>query len=162
MKNTIMTGILTALLLTGCSSAQTKQQEREREAQIQRQEPADTPSELAGRAAMAFANAPNLTPEQKLRLSEIYSRVYTEAQKIRREMGKTKSLLFMTLAKADYKSKEIADLKSRIVVLDQERLILMFEALEDVQAVVGQGVEAEKIYKHFREYEQPGRIRDYE
>ncbi len=61
----------------------------------------------------------------------------------------------MTLAKVDYKDTEIKNLKNKIVHLDQERLNLMFGALDDVRKVVGMGIEAEKIYKHFQDYEMP-------
>lgn len=158
----LTTSILVVLVFAGCTSAPKKQIEREREAQIQMQEPADNPQQLIKRAALAFSNAPNLSAEQKARLNDIYVRVYLDALKIRRDMGKAKSLMFMTLAKMDYRSSEISDLKSRIVELDQKRLVLMFKALEDVQEIVGKGIEAEKIYKHFQDYEIPGSVRDYQ
>ncbi len=162
MKKVTTTLLLGSLVLTGCTSAKVRSEERERQMQIQMQEPADNGDQLMRRAAMAFSNSPGLNPEQKLRLNEIYTKVYIAASRIRREMGKTKSLLFMTLAKVDYRSAEITDLKSRIVSLDQERLTLMFKALDDVQAVVGKGIEAEKIYRHLEYYEVPGRMRDYD
>lgn len=162
MKKQTTTLLISLLLLAGCTSETKRQEEREREARIQMQAPADTPQDIVRRAALAFSNAPGLNQEQKVRLGEIYARVYIDAVRIRRDIGKTKSLLFSTLAKADYKSTEITELKNRIVELDHERLVLMFKALEDVQQVVGKGIEAEKIYKHFQDYEVPGRMRDYE
>ncbi|MFZ3229335.1 MAG: hypothetical protein WA160_03945 [Pseudobdellovibrio sp.] len=146
--------LLLAINLAACSSAK-KNEDATLAKQTQTQAPADTPDQIMERAALAFSNAEGLTPEQKTKLSAIYTRVYTESKKIRRDMGQSKSLLFMTLAKVDYKEKEIAQLKKQIIALDQKRLAIMFTALDDVQNVVGKGIEAEKIYKHFEYYENP-------
>lgn len=154
MKNiTIGLMALSLLLsLSSCTSA-TKTETAAIDNQIKTQAPADSPDQIRERAALAFSNAEGLTAEQKLKISVIYSRVYAESMRIRREMGQSKSLLFMTLAKVNYKDTEIKTLKSKIVRLDQERLNLMFGALDDVQGVVGKGVQAEKIYRHFQDYE---------
>lgn len=145
---------ITILALSSCGTAK-KERDEHLSLQVKMQEPADTPDQIMHRAAIAFSNAEGLTAQQKWMLSDIYSRVYTEAVQIRREMGQSKSLLFMTLAKVDYKKSEIDALKKKIVALDQRRLKIMFDALDDVQRIVGHGVEAEKIYKHFEDYEMP-------
>lgn len=160
MKNILIKLAALSLLLifSSCVSA-TKTESTVMDNQIKAQAPADSPDQIMARAALAFSNAEGLTAEQKLKLSAIYTRVYSEAMRIRREMGQSKSLLFMTLAKVNYKDSDIKNLKTKIVRLDQERLNLMFGALDDVQSVVGKGVQAEKIYKHFYDYEVPRHIR---
>lgn len=156
MKNKsimLYTSVAMALVvLLGCASAEL---EREQRQQIRAQPPADSPQEIMQRASAAFSNAPGLTPEQKTKLSAVYSQVYADAMEIRREMGQAKSLLFSKLASVNYKNKEIVNLKNRIVKLDQRRLDLMFNALGDVQKIVGTGDAAEKIYKHFEDHEVP-------
>lgn len=161
-KNIFAIGLgLLGLASAGCSSA--KKDETQLKQEIQAQAPADSPDQIMQRAAMAFSNAEGLSADQKLRLQAVYSRVYSESMKIRREMGQSKSLLFMTLAKVNYKAAEITSLKKKIITLDQRRLNLMFSALDEVQKIVGKGIEAEKIYKHFEDYEIPNRrIRDVE
>lgn len=145
-----------ALTLTACASSQ-KEKDAELAMKIHQQTPADNPDEIMRRAAIAFSNAEGLTAQQKWMLNDIYTRVYTESMRIRREMGQSKSLLFMTLAKVDYKAAEINQLKQKITDLDQRRLKIMFDALDDVQRIVGKGIESEKIYKHFQDYEMPNR-----
>lgn len=144
------------LSMISCSSA-SKKEVTELDLKISAQAPADSPDQIMERAALAFSNAEGLTAEQKLRLSSIYKRVYVESMRLRREIGQSKSLLFMTLAKVTYKESEITSLKKQIVSLDQQRLNLMFTALDDVQKVVGKGINAEKIYRHFRDNELPTR-----
>lgn len=143
------------LMIAACASSKTKKEDAALNAEVQAQAPADTPDQIMQRASYAFANAEGLTPEQKIKLGAIYSRVYTEGMSIRREIGQSKSLLFSVLAKVDYKADEITKLKKKIVDLDQKRLAIMFTALEEVQAVVGKGEQAAKIYKHLEHYENP-------
>lgn len=142
------------LIISGCSTPE-KKEETVLNEKIKAQEPADTPQHIAVRAAEAFSGAPGLSAEQKMKLHAIYTRVYSESMQIRRDIGQSKSLLFMTLANSDYKSADITRLKKKIVDLDQKRLTLMFDALQDVQKIVGKGIEAEKIYKHLHEHEVP-------
>ena len=155
MKLTVLSLLLS---LSSCVSA-TKNESTAMEIQMKAQAPADSPDQIMARAALAFSNAEGLTAEQKLKLNAIYTRVYIESMRIRREIGQGKSLLFMTLAKVNYKDSDIKNIKTKIVGLDQERLNLMFGALDDVQSVVGRGVQAEKIYKHFQDYEIPANMR---
>jgi hypothetical protein len=107
---------------------------------------------------MVFSDAEGLEPHQKAKLSEIYSNVYQQSMSIRREIGKSKSLLFATLASDNYKAIDVENLKTKIVDLDQQRLNIMFKALDDVQAVVGTGIGKSHIYKHFQEHEYPQHV----
>ncbi len=164
MKNILMKlSLLTALaFLISCTTAKKPDAETSTmDREIKYQTPADTPDQIMERAAYAFSNAPGLSAEQKLKLRAIYTRVYADSMRIRRDIGQSKSLLFMTLAKVDYKESEISKLKDKIVKLDMERLDIMFKALDDVRSVVGKGIEAEKIYKHLQDFEiQKFNLRD--
>jgi hypothetical protein len=151
--------IFALTLLAACAQRET-QKEVLQEQLIHSQRPADSPDEIVNRAATTFANAPGLTMDQKERLRQIYTQVYMDSMKIRREIGQAKSLIFSTLARKDYNSWEISDLKKRVVKLDQQRLDIMFKALDDVQSVVGRGQDMEKFYKYFQEHELPRDIHD--
>lgn len=156
--------ILSLTIIAGLTScANTDAKDSSLNNQIESQAPADTPQAIVERAASTFSNVEGINAKQRSRLSEIYTQVYFESTKIRREMGQAKSLLFQTLAKPEYKESDITKLKKKIISLDQKRLNLMFKALDDVQAVVGKGVtNADKIYQHFQDYEIPSRyMKDY-
>lgn len=148
----ISVAVFTLFLNTACSSTETNPDQK---AVVCPQEPAPSPQEIIQKAALAFSKAPGLTPDEKTRLNDIYTRIYMEALEIRQEMGQAKSLLFRKLASAKYKNKEIVDLKNKIVKLDKRRLNLMFEALDEVQEVVGHGEENEKLYKFFEDFDPP-------
>ena len=156
-KITSTLSLITLALLFGCTTPGRTEDEKLSD-KIHQQEPANSPQAIAMRAAETFSAAPGLTAEQKMKLRTIYSRVYAESMAIRQEIGQSKSLLFMNLANVDYKSKEVTNLKNKIVSLDQRRLKIMFDALDDVQAVVGKGIEAEKIYKYLYEFENPSKF----
>ncbi|MGZ3743959.1 MAG: hypothetical protein ACXWRE_09585 [Pseudobdellovibrionaceae bacterium] len=144
--------LLSSLLMAACSSAP---KPTELEKQVKAQPPADTPEQIAQRAAEAFSNAPGLSAEQKQKLLAIYAKTYAEAMGIRTEIGQNKSLLFKLIASTNYKSGDVNQLKKKIIALDQKRLAVMFQALEDVQKVVGYGADKEEIYKHLRDFEFP-------
>jgi hypothetical protein len=144
------------LLIAACSSEpKAEPKKTELEKQVTAQPAADTPEQIAQRAAESFSSAPGLSAEQKQKLMGIYSSTYAEAMAIRSEIGKSKSLLFKLIASTKYKSGDVSQLKKKITALDQKRLALMFQALEDVQKVVGYGADKEEIYKHLRDFEFP-------
>lgn len=167
MKTTTRFALLSLVILTGaagCASkpgaeskavATPKTEEQILDAKVQAEPSANTPDEIADRGAFDFITAPGLSREQKQKVMAIYVRVYKQAMDIRSEIGKSKSLLFKTVASQDFDSKDVQRLKDRIVKLDQKRLEIMFKALEDVQDIVGYGTDKEEIYKHFRDYEYP-------
>ncbi|HEY8271978.1 MAG TPA: hypothetical protein VIG33_13895 [Pseudobdellovibrionaceae bacterium] len=144
--------LLTAFLLGACSSEPKK---TELERQVKAQPEANSPEQIAQRAAEAFSGAPGLSAEQKQKLMAIYAKTYAEAMSIRAEIGQSKSLLFKLIASTNYKSTDVNQLKKKITALDQKRLAVMFQALEDVQKVVGYGADKEEIYKHLRDFEFP-------
>lgn len=145
MKNLIISCSV-LFMLTSCSSQFAREEEKQAE-QAMAQEPADTPEDIAMRAASIFENAPNLSLEQKSEISKIYNKVYDDSMGIRRDIGQYKSLLYMTLVKENYKSTEVDRITKKIVALDKQRLDIMFKALKDVQKIIGHGADKEKIYK---------------
>ena len=152
MIKTTIISLLSILCLASCSSYRVNEEAQAKE--VKAELPADTPQQMAMRAAEIFSNAPNLSDEQKKQLHTIYTNVYEEAMTIRREIGQNKSWLNKTLVKSDYKSSEVNTLKNKIVALDKKRLNIMFKALKDVQKIVGQGPDKENIYKHLSNYER--------
>ncbi|MFN7454244.1 MAG: hypothetical protein ACK5RO_06245 [Pseudobdellovibrionaceae bacterium] len=141
-----------AFSFVACASTS---QETPVEQQVKVEKPANSPEAIAARAAEVFATAPGLTEDQRAQLAAVYGSVFKEATKIRGEIGQSKSLLFKMLASKGMKSKEITELKNKIVGLDQRRLELMFKAMEDVQKIVGTGPEKEEIYRRLRDYDHP-------
>jgi hypothetical protein len=154
---------LTLSILTACtfkgirseSAEISKPKSETLQERIAAEPPANDPAAIAERAANAFINAEGLSGSERLKLIEIYRRTYKEAIEIRSEIGKSKSLLFKMISTTAYNSREVDALKQIIVDLDQRRLIVMFKALADVQAVVGYGTGKEKFYKHFYDFEYP-------
>jgi PBP1b-binding outer membrane lipoprotein LpoB len=146
---------LLAVLALFVSACTTEQKKAEMDQTVKAQPTANSPEQIAQRAAESFANAPGLTADQKQKLMGIYAKTYGEATAIRTELGQSKSLLFKLVADSKTKSSEVNLLKKKITNLDQKRLALMFQALDEVQAVVGYGSDRDEIYKHLRDFEYP-------
>lgn len=123
--------------------------------QIKSEPPAESPEAIANRGAEAFIQSPQLSQDQKRKVMKVYLDTYHEAMRIRGEIGKSKSLLFKLAATKKFESKEIGELKTYIVKLDQERLAVMFKALKDVQDIVGTGPDREELWKRFQDFELP-------
>lgn len=153
LKNVMLVvGSLFCLLQLGCASQATSS-DKALDRQIEKQPEANNPQEILKRAAAAFSHAPGLSNDQKDKLADVYVKTYFEAMEIRKEIGKSKSLLFERVADSETDSRELEKLKQKIVDLDQRRLTVMFKALADVQAIVGYGADKKEIYKHLRDFE---------
>jgi hypothetical protein len=147
--------ILSVSLLMGTACATPSADHRKLDADVRAEPTANTPDAIAERGAHAFIDAPGLSDGQKEKLLGVFNQTYASAMTIRKDIGQSKSLLFKLVASKDFKSKEVEDLKKRIVDLDQKRIKIMFKALADVQAIVGTGDDKEEIYKHFYDFEYP-------
>lgn len=147
MLNFKMTLSVFAMILvsSGCANhppvEETKQGQQAEEQMV-----AQKPQAAAVNVAAIFANAPDLTDEQKQKLQAIHANVYEEAMAIRGEINENRSLLYNTLVMSDYSSAEVNNLKKKIVSLDKKRLDVMFKALKDVQKIVGRGKDKVNIY----------------
>lgn len=144
----------TLLTMTGCATKPADTSTLDQ--RIRSERPADTPEEIAQRAADVFSSAPGLTMEQRAKLNALYLKTYADSRQIRKEIGQMKSLLFKEAATKKFKSKDINELTSRITDADQRRLNLMFRALEEMQAIVGTGDDKKELYEYLRQYDQPG------
>lgn len=140
--------------LVGCAT--TTNDNLDLDQRIKKEKPANTPEEIAQRAAEVFSTAPGLTGEQRKKLYALYLKTYEEARVIRKEIGQMKSLLFKEAAIKKFASKEVNELTSRIVQADQRRLNVMFAALEEMQKIVGYGDDKKELYEHLRNYDYPG------
>jgi hypothetical protein len=156
MNHSSRVGLFSFFLIMsiGCSS-NSERAEKELNAKISAERPANNPDEIANRAAMSFITTPGLSEDQRQKLMAVYMKTYLGAEEIRGEIGKSKSLMFKMIAEKQFDSPEMVAIKNKVVDLDQKRLNLMFRALEDVQLIVGVGVDKAKFYKHFEMYEVP-------
>ncbi|MEK2646210.1 hypothetical protein [Bdellovibrio sp. BCCA] len=142
------------LLCSGCASTETKQSSLDQ--RIHAEPQANTPEEIASRAAEVFSSAPGLTAEQRKKLNSLYLKTYADSRQIRNEIGQMKSLLFKEAAMKKFNSKDMTELTQKIVAADQRRLNVMFSAFQEMQNIVGYGSDKKEIYERLREYDYPG------
>lgn len=104
-------------------------------------------------AVDTFANAPGLTDVQKQKLGDVVSKVAKEGAEIRKQIGDAKTDLFKVASSKAFSSKEVTEVRDKITKLDQKRLAIMYQALADVQAIVGFGPDKEELYRRLRDYD---------
>lgn len=145
--------LLSCFFILGCA---TTKEEANLDQRIKAEQQANTPEEIALRAAEVFASAPGLTMEQKTKLHALYLKTYADSREIRKEIGQMKSLLFKEAALKKFDSPDITELTRRIIAADQRRLNIMFAAFQEMQKIVGYGADKKEIYEHLRDYDYPG------
>lgn len=148
--------LIFALLIVGSGCAAKNTTSTSLDQRIQAEPQANTPEEIAQRAADVFASTPGLTDDQRKKLHNLYLKTYAESRQIRRQIGQMKSLLFKEGAMKKFNSKDMVELTQRIVDADQRRLNVMFSAFEEMQNIVGYGSDKQKIYERLRDYDYPG------
>lgn len=121
---------------------------------------ANSESNIKKMAEDVFAMTPGLTEAQRQKLSDVLRKTATEGAEIRKQIGEAKTDLFKAASSKAFASKEVTEIKDKITKLDQKRLVLMYQALADVQNIVGFGPEKEELYRRLREYDNPreGRV----
>lgn len=154
MNKIIFAAAFLTIFVSACASNKKDSEELDR--RIKAEPRISSPAEIANRAAEILSNSPGITTEQRVKLSKIYTKTYLEALEIRTEIGQTLSLFFKIIASKHSQSKEVAMIKSKLAALDKKRLTLMFEAMDEVQKVIGYGVDEdtkEQMFKKFQVYE---------
>lgn len=144
---------LMSISLVGCATRASKAAEANLTEKIKAEPVLGTPEQIAAHAAEIFSTTPGLTNEQRQKLMAIYAQTFSESMSLRKEIGQSKSLLFETIAKVDYKSVEVTRLKKRIADLDKKRLAMMFKSLDQAQDIVGHGIPREDVFRHLDEFE---------
>lgn len=138
----------------GCATTQPNQNNLDQ--RIQAEPQANTPEEIAQRAANVFSSAPGLTEEQRKKLNALYLKTYADSRQIMKEIGQMKSLLFKEAASKKLNSKDMNELTRRIIDADQRRLNIMFAAFQEMQNIVGLGPDKKEIYERLKNYDYPG------
>jgi hypothetical protein len=140
--------ILSSLLfLAACATKETNEKVDER---VDKQE---TQAAVDSREAHdTILQSPGLSSVEKEKLQGIYEKSFSQAAKIRQQVGKNKAALFDALTDENAKKGEVNALKRRIIDLERKHVDLMFKSLEDVASIVGKNPQAMNHYReHFME-----------
>lgn len=139
------------LVLGSCSVT-----EKRVETRVSKETPTHGAGELMVRGFEAWAGSSNIDIDQKSKLWTIHSSTGREAFRIRAEITKTKTALFKELAAGGQDPAMIDGLKKKIVKLDQERLDVMFKALDSVEKTLGTSDKGRDYYLYLEELETRG------
>ncbi len=104
----------------------------------------------------AFLKTPGLSEKQRGKLSEILKSTMREAGKIKMEIAAQKVDFFASITEEKLDNAKIKKIKNKIVDLDNKRLAIMLNSLEDVQKIIGKNPEAGKYIRNImREHFPP-------
>lgn len=138
-------------LLNACSGVDKRVEDR-----TAKETPAQERGALMARGFDTWAGSAQIDVDQKSKLWTLHSSTAREAFRIRDEITKAKSAMFKELANGGSDKEMINGLKNKIVKLDQERMDIMFKALDSVQRILGNGRESKEYYLYLEELETRG------
>lgn len=140
MKRTKWLGLAMAstlalpLTLQGC--AQTAVQKRV-DTEVAQENTVNTRSELRAEADQTIKTAPGLTDEQRTRLLALRTATSAQSDELRLQSLKLRSVLIKDLITTNYDQDEVALIKKRMRDVEDQRLSLVFKAVEDANVILG-------------------------
>lgn len=106
---------------------------------------------VAYKGFQEFRSSPDLNEAEKLKMIRLQDEMTGQVMSMQEETSKLKGLLFHTLASTPYEPKKVEEIKKRLVEINDQKMNLMFQALNDAEKILGR-VPPEKrrdIYQSF-------------
>ncbi len=128
---------LFSVLMVNCASKPSAE-EVKLEKEVQAQPAAEMHGGVAQKGVESILNSKTLTAEQKKELMNLHGNLAKETFKIQEETSKLKGVLFETITTKPYDRKKVASLKKKLTSLNDKKMKNMFEALDKVQAILGE------------------------
>lgn len=142
--------VLSVALISGCAHKST---EKTVDTKVE-QESVKTHAELQDQTDKLLANSPNLSAEQRQKLSELRDSVRKENREMYTESMKLRSVLLKDVFAKDYNKKEVAAVEKKIRKLENKRLDNLFDAVDKANKILGRqrSVENQAIMDEFMEF----------
>lgn len=101
-------------------------------------------SELRTEADVELKNA-NLTQEQKLKLNALKESTQKQLAAMQSESLKLRSVLIKTVLATDYKANDIRLVKKKLKKVEDKRLAVMFDAVDEANKILGRDASDREI-----------------
>lgn len=121
-------------LLTSCSHGALNKQLDEK---ISEESAIKTRSDLQAETADLFEKAPGLSAVQRVQLVALRNNTRSESDRLRLESLKLRSVLVKDLISEKYNEAEVELIKKRIKANEQQRLSVLFGAVEKANTILG-------------------------
>jgi hypothetical protein len=126
--------LILSIGLVSCAQTEVKK-EVEQEASQEVARPMHGPT--AAKGMSAITNSPSLKPKQKEEFMKLHAKVMKDTFRIQDEISKYKSVLFQTIVEVPYNPTKMNEIKKKLVALNDEKMANMFDALTEVQRIMG-------------------------
>ncbi|HAG92119.1 MAG TPA: hypothetical protein DCL41_09615 [Bdellovibrionales bacterium] len=106
---------------------------------------------VAAKGMEAINDSKSLSSDQKDQLKKLHMKMAEETMEIQTEMSKVKGVLFETITSKPYKPKKVAELKKRLLSLNDKKMKNMIQALDKTEKILGENHSPEElkgIYEH--------------
>lgn len=139
MRNSVKTIFiaLASLTLLNCAS-KPNVEDVKLEKEVQAQPAREMHGGVAQKGFESILNSKTLTADQKKQLLDLHGSMSKETFKIQEETSKLKAVLFETVTQKPFDRKKVAAIKKKLVSLNDKKMKNMFEALDKVQAILGE------------------------
>jgi hypothetical protein len=127
---------LTLFVLTALSACSSSGSKKEVDARMARED-ADSSAELNAETKRLIESNPNLTPEQRTKLTTLRKQTLTEVQRLEEESIKLRALLIKDIVSANYDEDQVKEIKSRIRDVEGDRISTVFNAVERANIIMG-------------------------
>lgn len=122
-----------AFAAAGCASSGS----RELDQKISQEPPVESRRQVQTEADQKIATDSQLTPDQKARLSALRTSVSAQLDDVSRQSLKLRSVLIEEILSPNYSLEEVSLIKSRLKKLEDKRLSLMFDGVDEANKILG-------------------------
>jgi hypothetical protein len=124
------------LVLLACSHTTEKKLNEKMEAQ-----PAiESSNELNRETIITLKSAPNLSSDQKRKLTELQQKNEEQMSALRDQALKLRLLLVKDIANQQYNSSEVSAIKKRIKKVENQKLSILFDTVDKANQILGRGL----------------------
>lgn len=128
---------VTILAIINCAGKPTPEDVK-LEKEVQSQPAREMHGGVAAKGMEAILTSKSLTEEQKKQLIHLHGEMAKNTFGIQEEISKLKGVLFETITAKPFDRAKVNSLKKKIVNLNDKKMKNMFEALDKVQAIIGE------------------------
>lgn len=138
------TKAIVSLALLGTLACAQKQTAENLDKKVQADSNQLTLAELNQRAETVIKTSPELNEDQRTKLMDLHNKTLTKSTSLREESLKLRDILLTDLTSQDYNAREVSLIKTRLKKIEDERLSLLFKAVDDANTILGHKVSSNK------------------
>lgn len=151
MKKRIFSSIVAVALASIVVSCTSKEVKNEVTTKADNESTTLVPGEIAEKGRKAIMESKSLSNDQKEKMMTLMNKTHADILFLKQETGKLKAVLFKDLMSGKSTKAEIKEIKKRISALEQQKMDLMFNSLDEAQKIIGKTEASMQEFQNFME-----------